>query len=358
MIVQQTNNFKRCCDMKGRHFVFGSAPANESLQISDCLEAKELEEEKPEEKKQHSTADWMSSRRSAASSNLGDLLKKSKRNSSTTSTTATTGTNSQPSTFPPSKSKSLFDQLFDLNDHYNDDEEEFEDVIEAQDDNDDENDDDNDVDCDEFPMLFSSSMFAVKSSRLQNAADSITTIDSSVLTAVTTSSKTATTAAASTTKDAATVDDNGGGGGGNSNSYYVENFLLIVQHALQHHSSLLSPEEIAHGQAFVALDSTAQRLFVRVFHRKGPWFRCDLLAQKYARELGELVGDYIAILTAAGWFVGSDERVLLRSRSMLPLASVYDLRRLCEILGIANAHLLKKVHRKIRIGFYFTFCFA
>jgi hypothetical protein len=85
--------------------------------------------------------------------------------------------------------------------------------------------------------------------------------------------------------------------------YYVENMKVrvmcrqtgttgitalqhIVQNALKHYAHLLPPEEQEIGRQFVALDTTPQRVFMRLYARKGPWFRVDHAAERYARELG------------------------------------------------------------------------
>ncbi|EKO5197158.1 VRR-NUC domain-containing protein [Vibrio vulnificus] len=59
--------------------------------------------------------------------------------------------------------------------------------------------------------------------------------------------------------------------------YYLENFFKLTRHALQWYQDLLTTDEQQWILAFTALDKRAQCLLVRLYSRKGCWFRSDKL---------------------------------------------------------------------------------
>ncbi len=60
--------------------------------------------------------------------------------------------------------------------------------------------------------------------------------------------------------------------------YYLDNFFKLTQHATQWYSDLLSEEERQWLSAFEQLSKPAQCLLVRLYSRKGCWFRSDKLS--------------------------------------------------------------------------------
>ena len=61
-------------------------------------------------------------------------------------------------------------------------------------------------------------------------------------------------------------------------SYYLTNFTLILDVVLERHSHLLSDEEAALLLTFRhTMSERAQRLYIRLFQRKGPYFRTHCL---------------------------------------------------------------------------------
>lgn len=59
--------------------------------------------------------------------------------------------------------------------------------------------------------------------------------------------------------------------------YYHDNFLKLVEHAQTYYPDLLSESETHWIQTFLSLDTQTQRLLVRLYTRKGEWFRSDKL---------------------------------------------------------------------------------
>ncbi len=59
--------------------------------------------------------------------------------------------------------------------------------------------------------------------------------------------------------------------------YYLDNFFKLTQHATEWYSDLLSQDEHQWLSAFESLSKPAQCLLVRLYSRKGFWFRSDKL---------------------------------------------------------------------------------
>ncbi|EGR1560136.1 VRR-NUC domain-containing protein [Vibrio alginolyticus] len=59
--------------------------------------------------------------------------------------------------------------------------------------------------------------------------------------------------------------------------YYLDNFFKLTQHATEWYSDLLSQDEHKWLSAFESLSKPAQCLLVRLYSRKGCWFRSDKL---------------------------------------------------------------------------------
>lgn len=59
--------------------------------------------------------------------------------------------------------------------------------------------------------------------------------------------------------------------------YYLDNFFKLTQHATEWYSDLLSQDEHKWLSAFGSLNKPAQCLLVRLYSRKGCWFRSDKL---------------------------------------------------------------------------------
>ncbi|MEZ9628197.1 VRR-NUC domain-containing protein [Vibrio breoganii] len=59
--------------------------------------------------------------------------------------------------------------------------------------------------------------------------------------------------------------------------YYHRNFTTLIEHAQNHYSDLLHRVELEWIKDYHSLDLPAQRLLVRLYSRKGEWFRSDKL---------------------------------------------------------------------------------
>ncbi|ABU73992.1 VRR-NUC domain-containing protein [Vibrio campbellii] len=82
--------------------------------------------------------------------------------------------------------------------------------------------------------------------------------------------------------------------------YYLDNFFKLTQHATEWYSNLLSQDEHQWLSAFETLNKPAQCLLVRLYSRKGCWFRSDKLnyqeIENIQSALGELaVHDFVSL---------------------------------------------------------------
>ena len=94
--------------------------------------------------------------------------------------------------------------------------------------------------------------------------------------------------------------------------YYVDNFRMILETVGERYADLLSPVERSFLTTFGDLSVAAQRLFVRLISRKGPFFRQDRLSYSEIPSVGEAVEE----LVAAGL---ADHGVEASEKELLPL---------------------------------------
>jgi hypothetical protein len=82
--------------------------------------------------------------------------------------------------------------------------------------------------------------------------------------------------------------------------YYLNNFFKLTQHATEWYCDLLTSEEHLWLSVFESLSKPAQCLLVRLYSRKGCWFRSDKLnyqeIENIESALGELAGhDFVSL---------------------------------------------------------------
>ena len=69
--------------------------------------------------------------------------------------------------------------------------------------------------------------------------------------------------------------------------YYLQNFFKLIHHATRWYSDLLTREEHEWLQSFETLSKHAQCLLVRLYSRKGYWFRSDKLSYQEIPSVDE-----------------------------------------------------------------------
>lgn len=73
--------------------------------------------------------------------------------------------------------------------------------------------------------------------------------------------------------------------------YYLENFFKLTHHAVTWYSDLLAEDEHAWLCSFDSLSKHAQCLLVRLYSRKGCWFRSDKLSYQEIPSINEALAE-------------------------------------------------------------------
>jgi Fanconi-associated nuclease 1 len=111
---------------------------------------------------------------------------------------------------------------------------------------------------------------------------------------------------------------------------YQRNFKIVIQTVLEHHSHLFTSEEKTFLESFQSLSADSQKLFIRLYQRKGPWFRMSNLSYTDIVDLKSagqelLVAGYISSSESE---TGSSGAV---TKEMLEVLLVPELRQLVSV---------------------------
>ncbi|XP_027350750.1 fanconi-associated nuclease 1 homolog [Abrus precatorius] len=125
---------------------------------------------------------------------------------------------------------------------------------------------------------------------------------------------------------------------------YQWNFCLMLQEVLRNNIHLLTEDEKTYLDSFTLLSNDSQRLFIRLYTRKGPWFRMSSIsypeivdAQKAVKGLADK--EYICSVEDANQLCESD------MNDILNVLTVFELREICCILLKKScSHGMKKQH--------------
>ncbi|CAM8914894.1 unnamed protein product [Rhodiola kirilowii] len=125
---------------------------------------------------------------------------------------------------------------------------------------------------------------------------------------------------------------------------YQENFCLLIKEVLQDNVHLFTDDELGFLESFAALSDDSQRLFVRLYTRKGPWFRLNTLSyveilniEAAAKELAEK-----GYLRFSSNGLHSDDL-----KGILSILTIPDLRELLQLIekvwaAVRKSHASKK----------------
>ncbi|KAH7655826.1 Phosphodiesterase I protein [Dioscorea alata] len=116
---------------------------------------------------------------------------------------------------------------------------------------------------------------------------------------------------------------------------YQRNFRLLVQDVLHNHLHLFVDEETSFLGLFNLLSDDAQRLFVRLYTRKGPWFRMANISYPEISDLKKAILE----LQLAGYI---DSFPLSEAPSINDIRDVLDVLSASEIREISKLELCKK----------------
>ncbi|CAK7348904.1 unnamed protein product [Dovyalis caffra] len=111
---------------------------------------------------------------------------------------------------------------------------------------------------------------------------------------------------------------------------YQQNFCLLIQEVLKSNPHLFTDDEKMFVESFISLPDDGQRLFVRLYTRKGPWFRMSNISYPEVFDSQQAIKD----LSARGYmysFEGSDELEESDMEKILNLLTVSELREIASM---------------------------
>ncbi|XP_061374406.1 fanconi-associated nuclease 1 homolog [Gastrolobium bilobum] len=125
---------------------------------------------------------------------------------------------------------------------------------------------------------------------------------------------------------------------------YQLNFSLMLQEVLRNNIHLLTEDEKTYMESFTLLSNDSQRLFIRLYSRKGPWFRMSSIsyseivdAQNAVKELAEK--GYICSVEDANQLCESDMNDILNILTVPELQEIW-----CFLLKKSCSRGMKKQH--------------
>ncbi|MFT5211610.1 MAG: hypothetical protein ACI9CE_003349 [Flavobacterium sp.] len=118
--------------------------------------------------------------------------------------------------------------------------------------------------------------------------------------------------------------------------YYLDNFNFLLDFVAARYDDILSPEELKYRQIFQAFSKDSQRLYVRLYSRKGSYFRLDKISYEEIENLNDASHELLA----------SHFLSIPVDPDAFSLLSLLTKQELIEIYGGVN----KSSYRKIRRG--------
>ncbi|KAJ7008683.1 hypothetical protein NC653_007367 [Populus alba x Populus x berolinensis] len=111
---------------------------------------------------------------------------------------------------------------------------------------------------------------------------------------------------------------------------YQQNFWVLIQEVLKSNPHLFTNDEKMFLESFISLSDDSQRLFVRLYTRKGPWFRMSNISYPEVADSQQAIKD----LSAMGYmcsFKGVDELQENYMEKILNLLTVSELREIASM---------------------------
>uniref|UniRef100_A0A7N0TSX0 Fanconi-associated nuclease n=1 Tax=Kalanchoe fedtschenkoi TaxID=63787 RepID=A0A7N0TSX0_KALFE len=109
---------------------------------------------------------------------------------------------------------------------------------------------------------------------------------------------------------------------------YQENLCLLIKEVLQDNRHLFTVDELSFLESFLSLSNDCQRLFIRLYMRKGPWFRLSTMSYVEILNIEEATKE----LSERGYFRLSSAEVPLD-----------DLKRILNVLAIPDLRFLQNI---------------
>ncbi|KAK1390926.1 Fanconi-associated nuclease [Heracleum sosnowskyi] len=126
------------------------------------------------------------------------------------------------------------------------------------------------------------------------------------------------------------------------NTKYQHNFILMLQEVLRTNPHLLTADEKTFLESFISLSDDGQRLFVRLYTRKGPWFRLANISYS------EILDCQLAAteLFAAGYVCLIESKNDIQKDDLEEVLNVLAVGELREIRSTMNKNSIRGGSRK------------
>ncbi|KAF8048759.1 hypothetical protein N665_2413s0002 [Sinapis alba] len=111
---------------------------------------------------------------------------------------------------------------------------------------------------------------------------------------------------------------------------YQMNFNVLVQEVLRSCSHLLTTDEKAFLESFPSLSEDSQRLFIRLYTRKGPWFRLSNISYPEVSDSLQAMKD----LTGMGFMTSVEDANDLSYQMMKEITELLNVTELRDILSM------------------------
>ncbi|KAI3946577.1 hypothetical protein MKX01_014435 [Papaver californicum] len=111
---------------------------------------------------------------------------------------------------------------------------------------------------------------------------------------------------------------------------YQQNFLLLIQEVMRSHQHLFTDEEKLYTESFKSLSDDSQNLFVRLFTRKGPWFRMSNISYQEITDSQQAIEE----LCSNGYMCSLEsmkEPNWYDIKEVLDILTVPELRDICSL---------------------------
>ncbi|XP_072071714.1 fanconi-associated nuclease 1 homolog isoform X2 [Arachis hypogaea] len=122
---------------------------------------------------------------------------------------------------------------------------------------------------------------------------------------------------------------------------YQLNFCLMLQEVLRNNTHLLTEDEKTYLESFTLLSNDSQRIFIRLYTRKGPWFRMSSISYPEIMDVHKAVKE----LDEKGYMCSMEEAHQLSESDVsdiLNILSVSELREIWRMLEKSCGRGMKK----------------
>ncbi|CAK9176019.1 unnamed protein product [Ilex paraguariensis] len=127
---------------------------------------------------------------------------------------------------------------------------------------------------------------------------------------------------------------------------YQQNFIVLIQEVLRSDPHLFTDDEKNFLGTFTSLLEDSQRLFVRLYSRKGPWFRRSNISYPEVLDCEQAIKD----LSAAGYISSIESIKELQKNELKEVLNVLTVSELREILCMLNEKCSRGTRKQDFIG--------